>query len=879
MQPRRLADLRRALLPGFLGLLVLLGACRGPQPPAAVTIDSFTATPSAIAAGETSTLAWEVSGAATSIALTSGGDVVAEDLAATGSFDVTPLQTTEYTLVVTDEGEGEVTESVTVTVSAAPEVTIAAFAATPPTIAPGASSTLSWEVTGDVEAVTSISLQSAGAPVAEDLEASGTFAVTPSATTEYTLVVTLEGAEDVTATATVTVSDNPPVGVTIDSFNASPATIVAGDPSTLSWTVSGDLTALSSISLQSGGTSVADDLSATGTFEVSPTATTQYTLVVSVVGATEPLTATATVNVTPAPAPTIASFSADPATVAPGGTSTLSWVVVGRYASISLMTGDDLVQDGLAATGSFDVTPAATTEYTLVVAPLSGGDDVTRTATVTVQAPVGSPTITSAAAEVTVGSQFTVTWVATDADTFDVVAVNPSNPEDTATIPGGTGIPGTETSATLPIPDSTHQLIRVIASNTAGDAQRDAGQLANVVLNTQDYDPYDPDPATEPSGEAPIAGSFRQVLSSAPSGAVIGFAADVVTAGTILLPGVQLAHYGAPTIDAHIFVNKDVTISAPDTGITFEGVSGRPPAGPGTDFSWRSRVLYVDSGATVVLDNITLTGGTFIYAGAGVRNLGDLTMNGGAVTGNRAWHTGGGIHNSGTLVLNGTLVSDNSAATHDDEVDQTIAIRGNPTYTTGDISVGGWGGGIYNDGGTVTLNDATIQDNDARFTGGGVANDDGGTVVVTTGSIEGNEASDADYTGSHEASVGGGVYSVGTLTMTGVSVSGNDALNIGGGLGVSVPGTATVTGGSFSSNTADYSGAIHVWYCSTGTPADVLTLDPATTFTGNDGRLADDNTGSTGTACPVAPTSLRPGESGRSPFLPSLDVLEQGKSR
>jgi len=75
-------------------------------------------------------------------------------------------------------------------------------------------------------------------------------------------------------------------------------------------------------------------------------------------------------------APTIDSFVATPAAVSPGTTSKLTWAVTG---------GGTLTLDGAPVTGtSLDVTPAATTKYTLVAT--NGAGSATATATVTVTA-------------------------------------------------------------------------------------------------------------------------------------------------------------------------------------------------------------------------------------------------------------------------------------------------------------------------------------------------------------------------------------------------------------------------------------------------------------------------------------------------------------
>ncbi|MCC6190756.1 MAG: hypothetical protein IT318_17150 [Anaerolineales bacterium] len=78
----------------------------------------------------------------------------------------------------------------------------------------------------------------------------------------------------------------------------------------------------------------------------------------------------------PGTPPAIASFTASPALIALGGTSTLSWSVSGA-ASLSLAPGI-----GAATGASYAVSPAATTEYTLTATNAHGSASATVTVTV-----------------------------------------------------------------------------------------------------------------------------------------------------------------------------------------------------------------------------------------------------------------------------------------------------------------------------------------------------------------------------------------------------------------------------------------------------------------------------------------------------------------
>ncbi len=154
---------------------------------------------------------------------------------------------------------------------------ISSFAASPASIAPGASTTLTWSVSG----ATSLSLDHGIGTVTGATSAPAS----PSATTTYTLTAT-NASGSVTATTQVTVATPKPL---ISSFTATPTSITSGAASSLQWSVSG----ATSLSLDQGIGTV------TGTSRsVSPTVTTTYTLTAT--NAAGDSTATASVAVTSA---------------------------------------------------------------------------------------------------------------------------------------------------------------------------------------------------------------------------------------------------------------------------------------------------------------------------------------------------------------------------------------------------------------------------------------------------------------------------------------------------------------------------------------------------------------------------------------------------
>jgi peptidoglycan-associated lipoprotein len=85
------------------------------EKPAAPTVAQFTAEPTSIQRGQTSTLRWEVTGTVTSVSINQDVGTVQS----TGSSRVSPSDSTTYTLTATGPG-GSITGSATVNVSAPP---------------------------------------------------------------------------------------------------------------------------------------------------------------------------------------------------------------------------------------------------------------------------------------------------------------------------------------------------------------------------------------------------------------------------------------------------------------------------------------------------------------------------------------------------------------------------------------------------------------------------------------------------------------------------------------------------------------------------------------------------------------------------------------
>ncbi len=153
--------------------------------------------------------------------------------------------------------------------------TVLSFGANPATIKPGESSVLSWTTSN----ATSVSI--GGISVA--LPPNGSVTVSPAVKTTYMLTAT--GTAGMSArTVTVTVNAARPTIV----FAASPATINAGQSSTLTWSTTG------ATSISISGVSGAQPPN--GSLTVSPAVTTTYTLTATGPGGTAAAAVTVTVQ-------------------------------------------------------------------------------------------------------------------------------------------------------------------------------------------------------------------------------------------------------------------------------------------------------------------------------------------------------------------------------------------------------------------------------------------------------------------------------------------------------------------------------------------------------------------------------------------------------
>jgi plastocyanin len=324
--------------------------------------------------GDLITISWSAAWAA-SIRI----DPDVGSVANTGTFTVTPLQPTTYTLYVTDSNGFEHSRSVDV-----PNFKASGFDyayVMDPVIVQGLSTELFW---GASDCADSCVIDH-GIGLVDKV---GSVVVTPDQLPQtYTITALSNGVE--IASRPITIRANPPTM----SFTASPGIIKPGDQATLTWQTV-DATACR-IEPDIGIVSI------NGSFSVEPEKNTTYTLTAEGPGGIRTAYATV-VFVKPT-----AQIQADPETILPGGSTVLTWVF--SNADECVIEPDIGVVD---LGGSVVVRPTKTTTYTMTATGPGG----VASDSVTVSLPIPTVSISVNPPDPGPGERVTLVWQTTHAD-------------------------------------------------------------------------------------------------------------------------------------------------------------------------------------------------------------------------------------------------------------------------------------------------------------------------------------------------------------------------------------------------------------------------------------------------------------------------------
>jgi len=228
-----------------------------------------------------------------------------------------------------------------------------------------------------------------------------------------------------------------------------------------------------------------------------------------------------------------------------------------------------------------------------------------------------------------------------------------------------------------------------------------------------------------------------------------GFGDDgggIANSGWLTLQRVNVTKNSSVSTGAGIF--NDGTLAMFESRVSDNSVDAAFGSGGG-----------ISNHGTMTLLNSTVDSNSATGAG-GVENSGNLTLHNSDVSYNVAT-IGGGISNRGMLTIRNSTVNDNTA--------------------NGDPAIGGGkGGGLYNDGTVAALN-SQIHGNKATADPYGV-NDDtgfGGGIYNEKGSVT---LRNTDVTGNTADRDGGGIYNAAALTLDHSSVTNDTAHRNGGGI-------------------------------------------------------------------------------------------------
>jgi len=321
--------------------------------------------------------------------------------------------------------------------------------------------------------------------------------------------------------------------------------------------------------------------------------------------------------------------------------------------------------------------------------------------------------------------------------------------------------------------------------------------------------------------------NLRQALTDAQDGDVIEFAPELGGYTLALIQGL-----------GELVVNKSVTIRwVPTAGYnSYLGVS-----------SWHlSRVFYISPGKTVTISGLNILNGSApppnYWGGAIYNDHASLTLNNCTISGNSAVQdfegVGGAIFNDqGTLIVSGSTLSGNSSV-YGGAICNNWLGAGDATVTITNSTISGnsasFGGGIMNEEGTLTLSNSTVSGNSAEYAAGGILNSgtttSAATLAVTNSTLSGNSADQGggilndstgtvtisnstfsgNSTGGRYAGEGGGIWNTHTLTIINSTLSGNSAVNHGGGIyNTGAVGNAALTIGSTILNAGSSGGNIY----------------------------------------------------------------------
>jgi filamentous hemagglutinin family protein len=304
---------------------------------------------------------------------------------------------------------------------------------------------------------------------------------------------------------------------------------------------------------------------------------------------------------------------------------------------------------------------------------------------------------------------------------------------------------------------------------------------------------------------------------------------------------------GETTLNLGAGTYQEPSTIALDSSLTLNGAGAENTILDGSNVSFGA--IEVLEGQTVILSNLTIANATHFGDGGAISNEGDLTIANSIIRNNIAINSevggnGGGIANSGTLRLIDSQVVENIAEGVVFSVapfgalgggiynEGTLEVtRSNISNNTTQVTTGeqvGEGGGIFNAGGTVTINNSTLSNNRAGANGGAISSALGTITVSNQSNLVNNTAiagsgggissfqdslaiDNSTLSNNEAATEGGGISAFSSIVniSNGTEISDNTAIGSGGGID-SLDSTLTVENSTITGNLAgDFGGGIN----------------------------------------------------------------------
>ncbi len=218
-------------------------------------------------------------------------------------------------------------------------------------------------------------------------------------------------------------------------------------------------------------------------------------------------------------------------------------------------------------------------------------------------------------------------------------------------------------------------------------------------------------------------------------------------------------------------------------------------------------ITIVSGYVALCLNGKTLTGAgsnSVITVSTGAYlTLCDCQENEGTITDGNAEYGGGIYVDGGSLTMSGGAITGNTASINGGGV--FVFNNGSFTMSGGTIednTAGNAGGGVFIYSGSLTMSGGTIYQN--KVTGEQTGGNGGGVYVYNDGSFS---MSGGTLDNNSAKNAGGGVFiNTGSFTMSGGTISNNNATANGGGVSLYGGGSFTMSGGTIEKNTTENAG-------------------------------------------------------------------------